>query len=87
MLSHMRTSIDIKDALLREAQRHALEHDLTLEAVVEEGLRRVVEEPAPPKRARYKYKGVTVKGEGLQDGIREGDWETIRSIIYEGRGG
>lgn len=31
--------------------------------------------------------GADFGGRGLQLGIRQGDWSTIREFIYEGRGG
>lgn len=87
MLSHMRTSIDIDDKLLRQAKRHALENDTTLKAIVEEGLRQVVHgDVTSSPRKPTPFKLTTFRGKGLQPGIREGDWETIRDLIYPARG-
>ena len=76
----MRTSIDIEETLLRRAERHALDHATTLNAIVEEGLRRVVADK--PTGMPYVFDPPTVHGQGLQDGLREGDWDAIRELIY-----
>jgi len=83
--SHMKTTIQIPDALLSEAKKVAAEEKTTVKALVEEGLRKVVTDRRQGKP--FKLRKVTFKGKGLQPGIKEGDWETIRSMIYEGRGG
>jgi hypothetical protein len=51
--------------------------------VFELGLRMVLEGP-PGNRRRFRLKTVTTKGEGVSG---DGDWNTIRSLIYEGHGG
>lgn len=52
MLRHMRTTVEISDSLLAEVRRLMAERKTTLRALVEDGLRRVVEErrqdPPPP---------------------------------------
>lgn len=82
----MKTTIDIADRLAREAREEARRRGTTLRALVEEGLRLVLQQPAsagegPPLRL------VTFRGKGVQAGIDEGDWETLRGLLYEGRGG
>ena len=82
----MKTTIDIADRLAREARQAAKRRGTTLRALVEEGLRLVIERD--PERPRTKpFRLVTFRGRGTQPGIEEGDWETIRSLIYEGHGG
>ena len=45
----MKTTVEISDALFREAKRYAAAHELTFREVLETGLRAVVEKkPAPP---------------------------------------
>lgn len=85
MVTHMKTTIDIADALLLEAKRLAAERGTTLRAVVEEGLDRVVE--AHRRQPRFSLRDASFGGRGLQEGVREGDWQAIRTLVYEGRGG
>lgn len=72
MVTHMKTTIDIADPLLKEAKRLAREQDRTLRDVVEEALRRLLaekEQQGEPVR----YRPHTVPGK-LQPGIIEGQW-------------
>jgi Arc/MetJ family transcription regulator len=80
----MKTTIDIPDPLMAEARKAAQREGTTLRALVEEGLRKVLGE----RRARrtFKLRDVSFRGEGLQPGLTEGNWEEIRRRAYEGRG-
>jgi hypothetical protein len=84
MLRHMRTSIEISDALLERVRRVARRRGTTLRALVEEGLRRVLAE-RESEPAFCLEDGSFGEG-GLVDGLAEGDWERIRELTYEGRG-
>ena len=82
----MKTTVEIADALLDEARRAAQKDKTTVRALIEEGLRLVLtsrRQSKPFKLRDGSFKG----GKGLQPGIREGDWEQIRALIYEGHGG
>lgn len=46
-LGEVKTTIDVHDELLKRAKRHAKETGQTLRAVIEEGLRLVLEKPPP----------------------------------------
>lgn len=82
MLLHMRTSIELSRALFLRAKKLARERRTTLRSLVEEGLRRVLDEaPAP-----FKLEDDSFAGDGLVPGLEEGDWERIRDRSYEGRG-
>lgn len=85
MGSRMKTTIDIADSLLQSAKARAADEGTTLRALVEEGLRRVLEQRE--KRGPFQLRGASFGGNGLQPGVREGSWERIRELIYEGRGG
>jgi len=80
MVTHMKTTIDIADHLLIEAKRRARDENRTLRELVEEGLRRVLSENQgkPFRLKKHPFKG----GKGLQPGMREGDWEQLRDMIY-----
>jgi hypothetical protein len=81
----MKTTIEISDPLLRAARKLAAREGVTLREVVERGLRRVVTETKPT--APFKLPRASFRGEGLQPGVREGSWERLRELTYEGRGG
>jgi len=85
MVSHMKTTVQIPDPLLARAKAVARDSGTTLAALVEEGLRRVVEERGRKRRA-FKLKDASVGGKGLSPEYADG-WSEIRSAIYEGRGG
>jgi hypothetical protein len=46
MLLCMRTTVRLDDTLLRQAKTHAVEHGQTLTALIEEGLRLALSQPA-----------------------------------------
>ena len=81
----MKTTIEISDALLDEAKRHAKERGTTLRALVEEGLRGVLD--SRPDADVFTLRNASVEGEGLRPDMREGDWDRIAQAAYEGRGG
>ncbi|HEX6271752.1 MAG TPA: hypothetical protein VFZ53_01870 [Polyangiaceae bacterium] len=81
----MKTTVQISDPLLARAKVVAREAGTTLAALVEEGLRRVVDERSKKRRA-FKLKRASVGGKGLNEEYANG-WTEIRSAIYEGRGG
>ena len=78
----MKTTVEIPDALFREAKAYAARHHIPMREVFERGLRAVVEDVVPSRR--FRLRTVTTKGQGL---ISDGDWQTVRSMIYEGHGG
>ena len=85
MVSHMKTTVQLPDPLLAHAKRVARESGTTLAALVEEGLRRVVEERGRKRRA-FKLKNLSVSGKGPAPEFADG-WDAMRSAVYEGRGG
>jgi Arc/MetJ family transcription regulator len=82
MVTHMKTTIDIADALLREAKQLAREQDRTLRAVVEDALRRFLADDAKEKR-KVRYQRHTFGGKGVQRGIVEGRWFDLIYPPYE----
>jgi hypothetical protein len=82
MVSHMKTTIEISDALMRAARRQARARGLTLRALVEEGLRLVLQGEAT--RKQFQLRRASFKGEGLADPTV--DWADIRDTTYRGRG-
>ena len=81
----MKTTIDIHDVLLERAKRHAKARGCTLRAVVEDGIRRVLDEPAPA--VPYKLEDCRVGDPDGEDPLKHYTWPELRALIYEGRGG
>jgi hypothetical protein len=85
MVTHMKTTIDIADSLFEQARKAAAKDKTTFKAVVEASLRQYLARHSRPQ-ARFKLKDGSFRGQGLQAGLREGDWRQVRAMIYEGRG-
>ncbi len=85
MGTHMKTTIEIADALFADAKRHAARRGVTMRTLVEQGLRQVLAE-GRGKTKSFTLRRVTFKGRGLQAGVDGASWERIRELAYEGRG-
>ena len=81
----MKTTVEIAPALLARAKKLAARRQTTLRALIEAGLRHVLASEAE-RRAPHRLPDARVNGHGVQPGIREGDWQQLRALIYEGRG-
>jgi len=81
----MKTTIEISGPLLEEAKAAAAREGTTLRALVEEGLRAAIVRRG--KRRTYRLPDTSVAGRGLQPGVDLSNWEVVRSLVYEGRGG
>ncbi|HUP65943.1 MAG TPA: DUF2191 domain-containing protein [Thermoanaerobaculia bacterium] len=79
-----KTTVEIREPLLDAARVVASEEQTSLRALIEEGLELALEKRRDPKP--FALRKATFKGKGVQEGIREGDWQSIRGMIYEGRG-
>ena len=82
MVTHMKTTIELSDALLKAARKRARARGLTLRAIVEEGLRLVLRDEAKAKP--FRLRRASFKGEGVVDATNE--WGAVRDSIYRGRG-
>jgi hypothetical protein len=80
----MKTTIEISDPLLREARKLAEREGVTLRALVERGLRRVVTETKTV--APFKLRRASFKGKGLQTDLHVDSWNKLRDLTYKGRG-
>ena len=81
----MKTTVEIPDALAEEAKTIAAREKTTLRALIEAGLRLVIQERR--RKKRFQLRDGSFRGRGLQPEFREGDWQRIREAAYEGRGG
>jgi hypothetical protein len=75
----VKTTIDLNDALFQETKRAAAKRGTTMRAMIEQGLRWVLDQEAPKP---FVWKPVPFKGEGLQPGQREGDWAQVQELMY-----
>ena len=85
MASHMKTTVHISDALLAEVQAIAARDKTTLKELINEGLRKVIEERATVKP--FKLKDCSVGGQGLNPELEGAPWDVIRALAYGDRGG
>jgi len=83
-VTRMKTTIDISDPILTQAKQLAHEQHQTLRSLVEEGLAKVIEERAYPKKTSVSP--VVFSGKGLSPEFREASWQEIRNAAYEGHG-
>ena len=82
---HMKTTVEISDALLKEAKRIAVRDETTVRALIEEGLRHALD--VRRDRRRFRLRDASYGKGGLRPELQEGSWERLRDTIYEGRGG
>jgi hypothetical protein len=83
--SPVKTTIEISDPLLAEARKVAARDGTTLRALVERGLRHVVEESRRDKP--FKLRDRSVKGHGIRPQLADAGWDEIRRLAYGDRGG
>ncbi|MCP9486047.1 MAG: hypothetical protein MSC30_09305 [Gaiellaceae bacterium MAG52_C11] len=81
----MKTTIDLAPALLRAAKELAAREGTTLRALVETGLRRVLEEQSGSRT--FELRDASYDGAGLQPEFRDAGWEAVRRAAYDERGG
>ncbi len=85
MLLCMRTTIDLPDGLYTRVRRLAEATGRTLRDVTIEGLERVVRDAS--RRRQFRLQDGSWGHGGLVEGLDETDWDRIREMAYEGRGG
>lgn len=83
MLYRVKTTIEIGDALLARAKRHARKVGKPLRALVEEGLRRVLE--AEPTPSTYELADCSVGNPRGPNPLERFSWQDLRDEIYGGR--
>lgn len=79
----MKTTVEIPDALLRQAKRVALRQGTTVRALIEQGLRHVVRERAA---GPFALRDASFTADGLASGRSLQDWDSLRDLAYEERG-
>jgi Arc/MetJ family transcription regulator len=79
----MKTTIDISDALLTRAKKLAQRTGKPLRALVEDGLRRVLE--SETKRGSYELPDRSVGDKRAANPLDALSWQDLRDQIYGGR--
>ena len=85
MGTHMKTTIELSDALLAEARKVAASEGITMRTLIEQGLRQALTERK--QQSAFKLRKATFKGRGLAPEARGASWEELRNQTYKGRGG
>jgi putative antitoxin of VapBC-like toxin-antitoxin system len=83
MVSSMKTTVELPDELLREAQRIVRDEGTTLKSLLEEGLRAAIARHR--SGSEFVLRDASVSGRGLQPGAQNASWADIREIIYGDR--
>ena len=76
----MKTTIEIQDALLVRATRHAKRNGRPLRAMVEEGLRLVLSRSVT--HSRYRLPDLSVGDPESPDPLEAYSWQDLREMIY-----
>jgi hypothetical protein len=80
----MKTTVDISDSLLLEARQVAAREGITLRALIERSLRRVIHEAAAD--TTFRLRRASYRGEGRQPEFADATWERVRDAAYRDRG-
>jgi hypothetical protein len=81
IVSSMKTTVDLTDQLLRDAQELARREGTTLKALIEAGLRAVLTQRADAPL--FTLDDASVGGRGLQPAFRDAGWELLRDASYD----
>ena len=82
MGTHMKTTVEIADPLFAEAKAEAQRRGVTVRALIEDGLRRVIAEPTT---TRYTLPDLSYGTGGPTEAWLGTTWEEKLEVIYEGR--
>ncbi len=78
----MKTTVDIPDELLAQAERYAKKTGQPLDALVEDGLHRVLSTKTAPSSVGYQLPDCSVGDDRGPDPIKRHSWAELRSMIY-----
>lgn len=84
MGTHMKTTIELSDALLRQAKALARREGVTLRTLIEAGLRAVLKERRD--KPKFELRDESFGGQGLAPEFQGERWDELRDAIYQGRG-
>lgn len=81
----VKTTVEITDALAQEVRELAAREKVPVRELIEDGLRKVLEERRGSQE--FRLRDASFDGQGLQPEFRGAGWERLRSAAYQGRGG
>lgn len=79
----MKTTVEIQDGLLERARRHARRSGRPVRALIEEGLRLVLQQDA--QRGGYRLADHSVGDPNAENPLDRFSWQDLRDEIYGGR--
>ena len=84
----MKTTVEIHDALLLRAKRHARKNGTTLRSVIEAGLRRTTRRTLdePEAQKPYEWQDLSVGDPSDPWPLEDYSWPELRELIYGDRG-
>lgn len=81
MATHMKTTLEISDAVLQRAKALAAQEGTTVRALVEDALRQLLQ--SRRAAAKFRLRDASVGGNGLRPEFRDATWDRVRDAIYE----
>jgi hypothetical protein len=85
IFSGVRVTLDLPDALVAEARRVARARGTTLRDLTVQALSALLDQGEP--RTPFRLRDASFGKQGLVKGLSETDWDKIRELSYDGRGG
>ena len=82
-MTHMKTTVELPDELLREVQRLARAEGTTMRSLMEEGLREVIARHLAA--GRFTLRDASVPGEGVSAELADATWAQLREAAYGDR--
>jgi len=79
MVSHMKTTIEISDAILERTKALAAREGTTVRALVEDGLRQVLR---MRRAGQFRLRDASVDGNGLTPEFQNAGWDKLRDAVY-----
>ena len=80
MGTHMKTTIEISDAIFERAKALAAREGTTVRALVEDGLRQVLR---MRRTGQFRLRDASVEGQGLTPEFQNAGWDKLRDALYE----
>lgn len=76
----MKTTVEISEDLAQAVRRLAVEENTSFRALIEAGLRRILEERQ--ERPEFHLRDASFRGEGLRPPFQGAGWERVREAAY-----